>query len=42
LRWWLLDDRGLRWWLLDDHPLLFGGLQVTLRLRLGAQALDSV
>jgi len=38
----LLDDRGLCCRLLDDHRLLFRGLQVTLRLRLGAQPLDGV
>jgi hypothetical protein len=28
--------------LLDDHRLLFRGLQVTLRLGLGAESLDGV
>jgi hypothetical protein len=38
----LLDDRGLcRGWL-DDHRLLFCGLQVALRLCLGAESLDGV
>jgi hypothetical protein len=38
----LLDDRGWRRGWLDDHRLLFCGLQVALRLRLGAESLDGV
>ena len=37
-----LDHGGLRCGLLDDHRLLFRGLQVALRLRLGAESLDGV
>jgi hypothetical protein len=38
----LLDNRGLRRGLLNDHRLLFRGLQVALRLRLGTESLNGV
>jgi hypothetical protein len=42
LRRWLLNHGGLRRGLLDGHCLLSRGLEVALRLRLGAQPLDGV
>jgi hypothetical protein len=38
----LLDDRGWRCGLLDDYRLFFRRLQIALRLRPGAESLNSV